>query len=80
MTIRVKLFASQAEAAGTKELALEIAENSEISAAIDRIRARFPALPWPPGTLPALNQAYASPTDRLAPNDELALIPPVSGG
>ncbi len=76
MKVTVKLFAGLRERAGGGTRELELAEGAragEIWAALDLGDE-------PGGLLLAVNQEYA-PRDRtLAEGDEVALIPPVSGG
>jgi molybdopterin converting factor subunit 1 len=81
MRIRVRLFAIQRELAGTREVPLELADGATITDAWDAIVARFPALaPGRDYVRFARNSAYTPATTVLADGDELALIPPVSGG
>ena len=76
MRVTVKLFAGLRERARTRERELELREDA-------RIGDVWPALALgdePEGLLYAVNREYA-PRDRpLADGDEVALIPPVSGG
>jgi len=78
--MRVLLFAGLAEAAGSRELDLELptapATVGDLEAAV---RERVPALARAVFRV-AVNRAYASPKQSLAARDEVALIPPVSGG
>ncbi|HEX8024799.1 MAG TPA: molybdenum cofactor biosynthesis protein MoaE [Candidatus Limnocylindrales bacterium] len=79
--IRVRLFAIQRELAGTREVPLELPDGATITDAWDAIVARFPALaPGRDYVRFARNSAYTPATTILADGDELALIPPVSGG
>ena len=74
--MRVKLFAALREQAGARERELELGEG----AAVDDV---WPALGLgdePAGLVYALNRAYVDRTASLADGDEVALIPPVSGG
>lgn len=81
MRIRVRLFAIQRELAGTRELPLELPDGSTIGDAWDAVVGRFPALaPGRDYVRFARNAAYAPASTALADGDELALIPPVSGG
>ena len=71
MTVRV--FAGLRERAGWAERALEATTVADV----------WPALGLgdePEGLLYAVNKAYAAPETRLTDGDEVALIPPVSGG
>lgn len=80
MTIHVRLFAQQAQACGLTALSLDLPDGSTVANALAVLRAAHPELPWPQGTMTAINQQYAALTDPMKPNEELAIIPPVSGG
>ena len=74
MRVTVKLFAGLRERAGWKELELD---------GVERVSDVSPALQLgdePKGLLYAVNRDYADPDRPLADGDEVALIPPVSGG
>jgi sulfur-carrier protein len=81
MTITVKLFAAIRELAGTDELRLELQEGATVG---DAKRILGQKLPQIAGLLSrsviARNLEYALDTDVIAGGDELAVIPPVSGG
>jgi len=79
--IRVRLFAVQRELAGTREVPLDLAEEASVDDAWTALVARYPALaPGRPFVRFARNADYADPGTQLADGDELAVIPPVSGG
>jgi molybdopterin converting factor subunit 1 len=81
MRIRVRLFATQRELAGTREVGLEVADDATVADAWDALVARFPALaPGRDFVRFARNGAYADDTTTLRDGDEVAMIPPVSGG
>lgn len=81
MRVRVRLFAVQRELAGTREVALELADGATIEGAWEALAARFPLLrPGRAAVRFARNGVYADPADQLSDGDELACIPPVSGG
>ena len=74
MGIHVRLFAGLRERAGWSERELD---------GIASVRDVWPALGLgdePDGLLYAVNKEYAGPQRELADGDEVALIPPVSGG
>ena len=76
MKVAVKLFAALREQAGARERALELADG----ASVDDV---WPALGLgdePAGLVYAVNRAYVERGTPLADGDEVALIPPVSGG
>lgn len=81
MLVRVRLFAMQREAAGSKELRVEVPDGATADAVWDAAIAAIPALAPGRSVLRfAVNGAYAEGTAVLADGDELAVIPPVSGG
>ena len=74
MSVHVKLFAGLRERAGWSERELD---------RVDRVADVWPALGLgdePQGLLYAVNKEYAERDRPLADGDEVALIPPVSGG
>ena len=81
LRIHVRLFAMQRELAGTRALDVEVAPGSTIEDAWSALVGRFPILaPGRPAVRFAHNGAYAPPETALADGDEVAMIPPVSGG
>ena len=81
MRVRIRLFAIQRELAGTRELALQLPDGATIEDAWRGVVDRHPALaPGRPSVRFARNAAYAPATTELADGDEVAFIPPVSGG
>ncbi len=81
LRIRVRLFAMQRETAGTKELRLEVPLGSTLEDAWSAVVEAVPALaPGRSSLRFAVNGSYAGPETPLADGDEVACIPPVSGG
>ena len=81
MTVRVRLFAIQRELAGAREVPLTLRDGATIDDGWAALVDRFPVLaPGRSAVRFARNGNYAEPTDPLADGDELAVIPPVSGG
>lgn len=79
--VRVRLFAVQRELAGTREVSLQLPEGADVEAAWSALVAAHPVLgPGRPSVRFARNGDYADPTTTLADGDEVAMIPPVSGG
>jgi molybdopterin converting factor subunit 1 len=76
MQVRVRLFAALRERAGAAEVELELPEGARVSDALARFGALADGVPM----VMAVNQEYADPDAELRAGDELALIPPVSGG
>lgn len=81
MDVRVRLFAFQRELVGQRYVGLELAEGATVADGWDGLVARYPALePGRASVRFARNGEYADPADGLVDGDELAVIPPVSGG
>ena len=81
MQLRIRLFAMQREAARTRELVVDVPEGATVAAAWEAAVAQVPALAPGRDTLKfAVNGEYAALEVVLADGDEVAAIPPVSGG
>jgi molybdopterin synthase catalytic subunit len=79
--VRIRLFAMQRELAGTRQQELELPDDATIEDAWRGLVERFPALgPGRASVRFAHNGGYAPAETRLANGDEVAMIPPVSGG
>ncbi len=79
--VRVRLFARQRELAGARQLELELADGVTIEDAWAALAIRVPAIAdGRPYVRFALNGAYAEAAAGLADGDEVACVPPVSGG
>ena len=77
--VQVRLFASYREAAGTNRLDTSLPAGARVGDLLDLLAERLPALKRAPG-LVAVNHTYVQPDVVLRDGDEVALIPPVSGG
>ena len=80
MQIRLRLFASYAEAFGRTEIALDLPNGSTAGDVLRTMRERPGADKLPPRPLIAVNLRYVKDEAPLADGDEVALIPPVAGG
>jgi molybdopterin synthase catalytic subunit/molybdopterin converting factor small subunit len=76
MEVRVRLFAALRERAGSDVVDLELAEGALAGEVLDRLAEVCDGVP----VVVAVNREYAEPTLELHAGDEVALIPPVSGG
>ena len=76
MDIRVKLFAGLRERAGADELPLTLADGARVADVLAQLSDVTAGVP----VVMAVNQEYADESVVLHAGDELALIPPVSGG
>ncbi len=81
MNVRVRLFARYRELAGTSEMDLDVPANSTARDVFDCVAERYPAMqPMRASTLMAVDAEYVKPETELRDGEELALMPPVSGG
>ncbi|CAB4347680.1 unannotated protein [freshwater metagenome] len=76
MQVSVRLFAGLRERFGSDSLQLELADGASVADALAALSGQVDA----GGCLLAVNREYADDDLVLAAGDELALIPPVSGG
>ena len=81
MKIHVRLFASVREIVGHKELVWDVPAESTVSTLSNRLVSEYPKLCALASSLKfAVNHEYVDAERVLAEGDEVALIPPVSGG
>ena len=76
MVVRVRLFAQLRERAGRDAVEIDLPEGARVAdalAALDDVAGGLPVVM-------AVNREYAGAEHVLAAGDELALVPPVSGG
>jgi molybdopterin converting factor subunit 1 len=79
MKIKIKFFASCREFAGVNETELPINKGQTVADVLTVLRQKFPRLSLS-DTMTAVNQEFAAPNYILKDGDELAILPPVSGG
>jgi len=84
MTVRVRFFAAARECAGASAIEVELAGAATVAdliALLARQRgAALGAALAAPGMRFAVNQALVEPDARIADGDEVAFMPPVTGG
>ncbi len=81
MFVTVRLFARLREIAGAPELRLELADGSTAAEAWTTLVAGHPELGAYTASLScAVNEEYARTGRPLRDGDEVAFLPPVSGG
>ena len=79
--IQVRFFAAARDLAGCEHVELEIESGTTIADLRGRLIAQHPALALLlKHSLLAVGQQYATDQTVLADGDEVAMIPPVSGG
>src|ERR1700729_930791 len=76
MDVRIKLFAGLRERAGADELPLTLPDGARVADVLARLSDVTAGVP----VVMAVNQEFADESVVLQAGDELALIPPVSGG
>jgi len=81
MTIKVKLFAIVKDRAARGEVLLNLPDDAIVATAIEKLSADIPGIAQHLERCAfAVNLEYASVSEELHDGDELAVIPPVSGG
>ena len=80
ITVRVLLFASYAELLGGESVELSLPAPARVADALARLRTIAGGDRLPVHLLCALNLSQVSPDAPIAEGDELALLPPLSGG
>lgn len=81
VTIRLRLFAAAREAAGQDAAVLELPDPAVAADVWPAALLAFPRLAaLRDSAVLAVNLEYALPDHPLAPDDEVAIIPPISGG
>ncbi len=81
MQVTVKFFATYREIVGRRELKVELEDGATVRDLRGVIYAEHPRLKrFEETMLLAVNQEFADPGARLRDGDEVALLPPVSGG
>jgi molybdopterin converting factor subunit 1 len=79
VTVRVLFFAHLRERVGVREVAIEQPAGATVADLWRTLVERYDRLPAEAPRF-AVNRVYVDKTHPLEDNDELALIPPVSGG
>ena len=81
VAVSVRYFARLREQAGTEtETIADVPPGSSVAALYDALRRSHPSLPERAGVRAAVNREFADWDAEIHPHDEIAFIPPVSGG
>lgn len=75
----IKAFGITKDIVGARETVLELEGNS-VGSLRSALKNRYPSLVEIKSLMIAVNNAYAEDSQALGESDEIALIPPVSGG
>ena len=81
MRVRVLFFGMLRDMVGESPEDAEFPEGADLRSVFDAYAARFPRLrEMARSIVIARNQEFADPSTKLAEGDEVAFLPPVSGG
>ncbi len=80
MKIKLKYFASVAEAVGMSGEDMELQDDTTVSNLVEALKERFKGFEAMSNVIIAVNGAYVDPNTLLEDGDVVALFPPVSGG
>ena len=81
MRVTVRLFARLRDIVGATDVVRELPAGSTAAVLWDRLAAEYPALnPYRAAVSTAVNAEYSRMDRPLADGDEIAFLPPVSGG
>ena len=81
MRVTVRLFARLRELVGTGELHRDVPDDATVAAVWDGLTRDYPQIaPYAASMSCAVNAEYARMTSRVHDGDDVAFLPPVSGG
>lgn len=80
LSVKIKFFALGRELIGQSELEMDLPENANILTLIERLKNDYPRFARLNSYLIAVNMEYSGMDTQLKDGDEVAIIPPVSGG
>lgn len=80
MNIKILLFGITRDIIGNSTLSLTVPRDQNVGSMLRELKSRYPAFNELTSLLVAVNSEYADEKLVLKENDEIALIPPVSGG
>lgn len=81
MKITVNLFAALTELLGQRQVTLDLAEDATVSLLWEQLASEYPSVtPFLPSLVCAVDEEFVSSDHTLRDGDEVAIIPPISGG
>lgn len=80
MNLTIALFGIAREIVGQSSLEVAVPAGQSAAGLLAALRAQYPALAGLRSLAVAVNNEYATGDEPLHERDEIALIPPVSGG
>ena len=80
MTVEIMAFGITKDIVGKTLINVELPDGSSVKALKEKLEASYPKMQELKSLLIAVNEEYGDETHILSERDEIALIPPVSGG
>ena len=80
MKYKINLFGITKDIVGGNITEIDMGQLSDVEAVLDKLKSNFPKLKEIKSLMVAVNSEYAEGNLLLTEQDEIALIPPVSGG
>ena len=80
MKYKINLFGITKDIVGSNITEIEISQLSDVQTVLSKLKTNYPKLNDIKSLLVAVNSEYAESDLVLSETDEIALIPPVSGG
>ena len=80
MKYKINLFGITRDIVGSNSTEVELSQSADVQAVLSKLKTNYPKLKDIKSLLVAVNSEYAESNLFLLESDEIALIPPVSGG
>lgn len=80
MKYKINLFGITKDIVGSNVTEIVVSQSADVQAVLGELKTNYPKLKDIKSLLIAVNNEYAELDLILSENDEIALIPPVSGG
>ena len=80
MKYKINLFGIAKDIVGSNVTEIVVSQSADVQAVLGELKTNYPKLKDIKSLLIAVNNEYAELDLVLSENDEIALIPPVSGG
>ena len=80
MEIKVLAFGRAREIVGSGNMVVTVAPQATVSSLMEQLMVQYPAMKQLTSFTIAVNGEYAGPGQNIFAHDEVAIIPPVSGG
>lgn len=80
MKYKINLFGVTRDIVGGNIIEVEMGKSADVQTILSELKTKYPKLKDIKSLLVAVNSEYAESDLTLSENDEIALIPPVSGG